>query len=209
MRDLTECQAEVFRRSEKRIKARKQRRKRILMTCIPLVLCAGIWSAVFLPGMLSGNAGELGDPAAPECAPDGIVEDAYSSTGTGITRIIVSGPDCSETYTQASDILQISDSLYTYSTRGQLSGTTDDLTSGSGFTEDNHKETATQPTESVADSDHAESARYRITLVMYDENLLTYSLIGNTLTDLTTAQAHTLTPEEAKELKDLLGIPRP
>ena len=209
MRDLTECQAEVFRRSEKRIKERKQRRRHILMVCVPLVLCIGLWSAFSLPGMLSGNAGELGDPAAPECAPDGIVEDAYSSTGTGIARIIVSGPDFSKTHTQASDILRISDSLYACSTRGQDSGTTGSLTSGSGFTEDNHKENATQPTESVADSDHAESVQYRITLVMYNENLLAYSLTGNTLTDLTTNQAHPLTPEQTKELKDLLGIPHP
>ena len=51
MRELHECQAEVFRRSEKRIKERKQRRNHILMTCIPLVLCLSIFGAFLFPQM--------------------------------------------------------------------------------------------------------------------------------------------------------------
>ena len=46
MRDLKECQAAVFRRSEIRIKARKKRRNRILMTCIPMVLGITVITAV-------------------------------------------------------------------------------------------------------------------------------------------------------------------
>lgn len=46
MRDLKECQAAVFRRSEIRIKERKKRRNRILMTCIPMVLGITVITAV-------------------------------------------------------------------------------------------------------------------------------------------------------------------
>ena len=49
MRELHECQAEVFRRSEKRIKERKQRRNHMLMACIPLVLCLTIFGAFLFP----------------------------------------------------------------------------------------------------------------------------------------------------------------
>ena len=38
MRELQEIQAVVMHRSEQKIKARKKRRNRILMTCIPMVL---------------------------------------------------------------------------------------------------------------------------------------------------------------------------
>lgn len=38
MRSLQECQAEVFRRSEKRIRTRR-RAIRAVMVCVPLVLC--------------------------------------------------------------------------------------------------------------------------------------------------------------------------
>jgi len=49
MRNFEERKAEVFRRSEKRIKARKQRRNHILMACIPLALCLAILSAFLFP----------------------------------------------------------------------------------------------------------------------------------------------------------------
>ena len=51
MRNFEERKAEVFRRSEKRIKERKQRRNHILMTCIPLVLCLTIFGAFLFPQM--------------------------------------------------------------------------------------------------------------------------------------------------------------
>ena len=49
MRNLQECQAEVFRRSEKRIHERKRLRRRIQTTCILLVLCLAACGACFLP----------------------------------------------------------------------------------------------------------------------------------------------------------------
>ena len=38
MRNLEDCKAEIFRRSEERIKERKRARKRVLACCIPLCL---------------------------------------------------------------------------------------------------------------------------------------------------------------------------
>ena len=52
MREINECTAEVFRRSEKRIKERKRRRNHILMACIPFVLCITLFSTMILPAML-------------------------------------------------------------------------------------------------------------------------------------------------------------
>ena len=49
MRELNECKAEVFRRSEKRMKERKRRRKHILLTCIPMVLCIMMLGVYVLP----------------------------------------------------------------------------------------------------------------------------------------------------------------
>lgn len=41
MRSLEECKVEIFRRSEEKIKKRKQQRTRILAICLPLCLCVG------------------------------------------------------------------------------------------------------------------------------------------------------------------------
>ena len=56
MREINECTAEVFRRSEKRIKERKRNRNRMLMCCIPFLICITVFSAAILTAMMSvGN----------------------------------------------------------------------------------------------------------------------------------------------------------
>lgn len=45
MRELNDCMAEVFRRSEARITQRRQKQKRALTWCVPLVLCVTLAAA--------------------------------------------------------------------------------------------------------------------------------------------------------------------
>ena len=61
MREINEITAEVFRRSENRIKERRRNRNRILAMCIPLCLIITIFSVTMLPGMLP-----VGMDGAPE-----------------------------------------------------------------------------------------------------------------------------------------------
>ena len=49
MRNFEERKAEVFRRSENRIKERKRNRNRILAMCIPICLVITVWSIMILP----------------------------------------------------------------------------------------------------------------------------------------------------------------
>lgn len=56
MRSLQECQAEVFRRSEKRIRTRR-RAIRAVMVCVPLVLCLTAFSLLVRPGLPSSPDG--------------------------------------------------------------------------------------------------------------------------------------------------------
>ena len=55
MRDINEITAEVFRRSDKRIKERKRNRNRIIMCCIPFLICITVFSATILPAMMPAN----------------------------------------------------------------------------------------------------------------------------------------------------------
>lgn len=66
MRTLHECQAEVFRRSEERIRARR-RVARALLVCLPLILCITAFSLFVLPDLaaLPGEPGSKNDSAAP------------------------------------------------------------------------------------------------------------------------------------------------
>ena len=52
MRDLNECKAEVFRRSDNRIKERRRYLSRILTSCIPLCLILTVFSVTILPAMM-------------------------------------------------------------------------------------------------------------------------------------------------------------
>lgn len=61
MRGLSECKAEVFRRSENRIKEGRKKRNRVIALCIPLVLFITAYSVMILPAMMpAGEANHNG-----------------------------------------------------------------------------------------------------------------------------------------------------
>lgn len=197
MRELHECQAEVFRRSEKRIKERKQRRQRILMTCIPLVLCLTIFGTFLFPQLNNNMQAPEGMPESETQAAMG--QDENQSMTCSIVEIKVSGNGVSIRYTDVADLLLISDQLNTYGTRApETSGTTNE--DGS-----DRSENADDVVGGVADS---ANAAYTITLVTHEGEKTEYQLIGNTLLNQTTNQAYTLTYEQAKELREILGVPQ-
>lgn len=63
MRNFEECKAEVFRRSEDRLKQIRKRRIHIAALCVPLILCLGIGFWAFSQGIFAAKNG-----AAPENA---------------------------------------------------------------------------------------------------------------------------------------------
>lgn len=71
MRELNECKAEVFRRSDNRIKERRRKFNRVLALCVPLCLILTIFSITILPAMM---------PAGKDMAPgaDGLSGNANS-----------------------------------------------------------------------------------------------------------------------------------
>ena len=65
MRDLEQARAEVFRRSEEKIKERTRMRRRALTMCVPLVLCLVI-GAVTAPMLLRDGRSNTAVPTAQE-----------------------------------------------------------------------------------------------------------------------------------------------
>lgn len=232
MRDLNECQAEVFRRSENRIQKCRQHRKRILMVCIPLVLCIPLCSAFFLKGPNRTAPEEPIGTHFPMNSPAGNWD---GDSTASILRVEVSGLDFSRIYTDTAEIMLISDQLCSY---GQPK-----------------PEAYEEPTKSVADGEYKESADtndqhssitdsgssgelkeeapgenyngssvtddlygvtsdsinigYTITLTTDAGIQMEYYLSGNILENKTTNQSHKLTQSEANTLQELLGIPNP
>ena len=77
MRDLKECQAEVFRRSEQRIKARKKTHKRIFAVCVPLFLVLSLWSVIHVPGRSVDDSAEVETGVIVDEA-NSIISDCYT-----------------------------------------------------------------------------------------------------------------------------------
>ncbi|MGN0453397.1 MAG: hypothetical protein ACI4GZ_06340 [Ruminococcus sp.] len=95
MREINECTAEVFRRSEKRIKERRKNRNLVFALCIPLILIVAVWSVMILPAMLpasksDNNAGEDMDIAESVDGNDAVyVRVEVMSTGTAVQSSVV------------------------------------------------------------------------------------------------------------------------
>ena len=200
MREINECTAEVFRRREKRIKERRQRRNHIVMACIPVVLCITILGAFLFPGTALED---LRNPISNGSAMGGLTEDRYESLTCPIAKITVTGSGFFQSYTDAADILLISDQLYSYGTRSpETNGTTNDGVADGG---EDRKENAADVSGSIADS---ANIAYTITLVTHGGAKTEYQLVGKTLKNLTTKRTYTLSQAQANELQELLGIPQ-
>ena len=202
MRDFEERKAEVFRRSEKRIKERKARRNHILMDCVPLVLCLTILGTFLFPGEVSKDSG---NPLSHESAMGGLTEERYESLTCPIAEITVTGSDFSQSYTNAADLLLIADQLYSYGKRGsEYNGITGIEIPGNEIVKEEGKESADDFSDSIAD---AANAGYTITLAMQKGEKTEYYLEGNILKNLTSNQTYQLTQIQVNELHELLGIP--
>ena len=188
MREINECTAEVFRRSEKRIKERKKRRQHILMACIPLVLCLTLFSAFVLPAMMP--AGSSDKNAAPESSNEQF-SGALGEDGEGILSasfVEVSGNGVSNYYTSVEDVQSI---------MGLLNGIvavpeTDDA---EDFVTNESTNTTT------------EENGYKIVVTRSDGTTVEYLLLGTMLIDQATQEEFQMSEDTYIELTNALGIP--
>ena len=196
MRDLIECQAEVFRRSEKRIKARRTRTIRTLAICVPLVLCL-----TAIPFLSGGFPGVIQDHVVTDPAIHTLPGGPQLSYICPVSQITVSGPDFSRSITEVSDILSLSNRLLVYDT----------YCAGSGaITNETAQDDSVETADTYAQDITLESVTtgYTVTLVMHDGTKTAYSLAGSILRNLSTGQEYVLPQQEAENLAQLLGLPQ-
>ena len=190
MRELHECQAEVFRRSEKRIKERRARRNHILMACIPLVLCLTIFGAFLFPQMDDLKQ-----------APESSNEQFSGAMGTDEVgglfagSVEVSGNGVSSYYTSVENVQGIMRLI-----NGIVAvPETDD-------TDKDENLVVEDSTSTELKGDHKENG-YRILVKRSDGSSVEYLLVGSMLIDQATQNEFHMSEDTCKELKDALGIP--
>ena len=197
MRSFEERMAEIGRRSEEIKKARKATRKRLLMACIPLVLCIGVYAVL---GMgLSGNTG--GDPILlPENAPDGAAmgtlngsgDVAYTRLDIRTSSVIADGTE--ETISDISRVCAVYDILVERY-RGSIIS--------ESMTEDKESEVSSSDTP----KDNAAPVKeYTFTFSTPGGAEAIFRLQGNCLTDLATGESYILSQEQLDRLWEALGL---
>ena len=198
MREINECTAEVFRRSEKRIKERKRNRNRILAFCIPLCLIVTVWSIMILPAMMPANksnnaAGEGMDMAG---SVDGTaaayVRVEVMSTGTATQSAILKD--------DADEVAQI---YYTVQSSFVNSG---------GGNKESAKEEAEDDALTDENKDYSQSGTtnlssgFRIIFITENGAQTIYSLSGDKLINETTKQETILAEDQRSNLLNMLGL---
>lgn len=197
MREINECTAEVFRRSEKRIKERKRNRNRILAFCVPLCLIVTVWSIMILPAMMpasksDNSAGEgmdiMGSVDGTDAA---FVRVEIMSIGTATQSTILKD--------DAAEVAQI------YSTLQSSF-----VNSGGG-----NKESVNEEAEDDAlteNKDYSQngttnlSSGFRIIFTTENGAQTIYYLSGDKLINETTKQETILTEDQRSNLMNMLGL---
>lgn len=198
MREINECTAEVFRRSEKRIKERKRNRKRILAFCIPLCLIVTVWSIMILPAMMpanksDNNAGEGMD-----------IMGSVDGTDTAFVRVeIMSIGTATQSTILKDDADEVAQIYYTVQSSFVSSGegnkeSANDKAEDDALTEEN-KDYSQSGTTNL-------SSRFRIIFTTENGAQTVYSLSGDKLINETTKQETILTKDQRTNLLNMLGL---
>ena len=190
MRNFEERKAEVFRRSEKRIKERRARRNHILMTCIPLVLCLTIFGAFLFP--------QLDDfKQAPESSNEqfsgAMGKDEIGGLFTG--SVEVSGNGVSSYYASVENVQGI---------MRLINGIVAVPETNDG---DDLRDYITDESTSTDKNENYQENCYKIVVKRSDGTSTEYLLVGSLLIDQATQQEYPVSEDAMKDLKSALGIP--
>lgn len=197
MRDMKECQAEVFRRSEKRIKDRKKSEKRLLALSIPLCLVLLVSAITVLPEMFSTKDKNT--------APESAMGAAGSVDGSNFAYLqaeIISAESVTQPILKGDmdEVAQLYDALQAAFARGGKENTKTE-SNGSSLSETREENNG------YTQSGGGEKfAGYRIVFTAPNGTEVVYSLEEDRLINETTKEKVTLTQEQYFDLLRLCGV---
>ena len=211
MRNFEERKAEIFRRSENRIKERKRNRNRILALCVPLCLCIVIMSVIYLPDIMvpsdKSNSTEDINTTAPSCGTSGCV---YTSLDITCNSSLLDYEKKETDTVNIKNIYNIIQSAFadeadkeTVDTQDKFPETQKGEDANGGNTNgENHS--SSQPSE-ITTQNSSKGLLYTITFKSNDGMQTIYTLDGNLLVNESTKQEVTLSDSQMSELQKALG----
>lgn len=197
MKTLQECQAEVFRRGERKIRQRRRRTAGILLTCVPLAICL-----MLLP---------LGGRETAE-KKENFAQQELADSGLSVTCVEVYSTTGSYSLTNSGDIRYLMALMESYSLQHSMAdGATGSIEQDP---EAAPEKFATQGETMDADEDaqeeidrnmlHETDKGYTVTLIMDDGSEVTYFLLENMMTDVQTGQVTVLSRQQAENIRTFL-----
>lgn len=197
MRDMKECQAEVFRRSEKRIKDRKKTEKRLLALSIPLCLVLLVSAITVLPEMFSTKDKNT--------APESAMGAAGSIDGSNFTYLqaeIISAESVTQPILKSDmdEVAQLYDALQAAFARGGKENT---KTESNGSSLSETREENNGYTQSGGGEKYT---GYQIVFTAQNGTEVVYSLEEDRLINETTKEKVALTQEQYFDLLRLCGV---
>lgn len=204
MRNLNEYKAEIFSRSEKRIKKRKKARRRALALGMTLCLVLTVWSVTALPSMLS--AGEFNET-------DKQVSENGSGNASGnsvsLVSISITGSEQlknkTQTVTDPHKVTDIHRAVLDLFNQVKPGGTaTNDNSYINSYIDDNFKD-ATENGNSYDENRH-QNPDYTICFKFSDGSETEFSLNGNTLYDVNNDNLIYLSEIQLEEITECLQL---
>lgn len=203
MRELNECTAEVFRRSEKRIRERRRNRKRILSLCIPVCLIITVWAVIIFPGMIPAlDTSDLAQYAEAET-----VENAEGSPACPYTAVEIqdAGIYPEENDRRVTDRLAVAEMFRAVQSLFADADGSDRDVSGNCTSNENIPAAEDNLNHDLTDSESKWKV-CTITFTAEDGSQTVYHLSGNTLVNGNTNETVFLSEDQAAGLLTVLGL---
>lgn len=203
MRNFDERKAEIFRRSENRIKERRRNRNRILALCVPLCLCIAILSVIYLPDMMispdKSNTAEDMNMAGGVENSSGFVYTSFEITSTKTAKSDTDKQNIENIY----NIIQSAFTVNDYSHDVEQ-----ETTDKSEFPQE--QKPSTQKGEGALKGEEnystglveffSKGVTYTLTFTADNGQNMTYTLCDGILTNETTNESVTVTEDQLKDL---------
>ena len=202
MRELNECTAEVFRRSEKRIKARQRNRNRVLAVCIPICLIAAVWSVMALPAAVLK---ETSDRAGADRELDGAAQGGPACPCTA-AEIQEDGMLPGEHYGKVTDPVAVAEMYQAVQSLFAGDAGTNDGEIGWNFLGNGSLPAEENNTAGDLADEPDKSRGYTITFTAGDSSQTVYYFSGNALVDVSTNETVFLSDAQAAGLLAVLGL---
>lgn len=202
MKQMQEYTAEVFRRSEERIKKRKQTRKRILLCVTPVALCAILFTTGFLPELRHKNAPSNAQPEAIIGNSDGVTGGSADKNNGDLSRSLyvqvqIQSPAGSKTITEKQTVDTMHAAIVSATITPPESGAGNSVPSDDNFS----------PGDMGTDPQYSATQKITITFTTKQGDQAVYTLSGSTLTEAASGNTVQLTDSQRKVLMDTLQLP--